>query len=61
MHQFGYGVDRDAKTSVKFFKKAAMFGNHSKAFNKCGDYYYSVNDKTTAMTFYKKAAELGDI
>ena len=38
-----------------------MFGNHSKAFNKCGDYYYSINDKASAMTFYQKAAELGDI
>ena len=61
MFQFGYGVERDSKLSVKYYKRAAMMGKHVKAYQKCGDYYYSINDKRSAMTFYKKAAELGDL
>jgi|TARA_B110001450_G_C17538258_1_gene447537 TPR repeat protein len=61
MFQFGYGVERDSKLSVKYYKRAAMMGKHVKAYQKCGDYYYSINDKRSAMTFYRKAAELGDL
>ena len=61
MHQFGYGADRDQQTSMRYYRKAASIGNHPKAFSKCGDYYYGLNDKKKAMAFYKKAADCGDI
>ena len=57
MHQYGYGVDKDLKTSHRYYKKAE---NHPKALQKCGDFYYSKNDKNSAMLCYTKAAENGE-
>jgi TPR repeat protein len=61
LHQFGYGAERDSKVSLRFYKKAAQIGNHFKAYSKCGDFYYSSGDKKSAMSCYKKAADLGDV
>jgi hypothetical protein len=61
MHQYGYGVEKDLKTSVRLYKQAANLGNHARAFAKCGDYYYSQDQKKAAIVCYQKAAELGDV
>jgi len=61
MHQLGYGVDKDTRTSVRYYKKACSTGNHAQAYTKCGDYYYSQRDKRSAMACYKKAADFGDV
>jgi len=49
------------KTSVRYYKKACSVGNHPQAYTKCGDYFYSQKDKRSAMIYYKKAAEFGDV
>ena len=61
MHQYGYGVDRDGKTALRYYRKATEIGNHKVAYSKCGDFYYSKGDKRSAMICYKKASELGDL
>ena len=46
---------------MRYYRKAAEIGNHSVAYSKCGDFYYSKGDKRSAMICYKRAAELGDV
>ena len=61
MHQYGYGVDKDVSSSIRFYKKSAQTFGHPKSFAKLADFFYSRNDKTTAMTYYRKAYELGEL
>jgi len=46
---------------LRFFKKSAALGQNCKSYSKCGDFYYSLGDKKSAMNCYKKAADLGDV
>mgnify|MGYP001004841662 CR=1 FL=1 len=61
MHQHGNGVERDIKTAIRYYKKATQIGNHPQAYAKCGDFFYSQNNKDNAMLCYQKAAEHGDV
>ena len=76
MHEFGYGVTKDQKSSFQYYRKAAKL-DHVESLVKCGDYIYSgkglpssggsskgsikqLRDKTEAFKCYKRASEFGN-
>ena len=46
---------------MRFYRKAAQDGDHAVSHFKCTDYYYSQNDKKSAMVCYEMATALVDI
>jgi TPR repeat protein len=56
LYEYGYGVDRDYTTSLRYYLKAAQMG-HGKSYSKCGDFIYSgkgcgKKDKSEAFKYY---------
>ena len=58
-YNYGNGVRKNKKKALKWFKKAAKY-DYAEAVYMIGEYYYNdIADKEEAISYYKRAAELG--